>query len=324
MSKVILGIDGGGTKTHAVLVDLSGKIVATAANGGANWERTGIAATQASLQEIVNRALSSAGLTSQDIVAATFALAGIDWESDKELFAPTLSALALPTSTSFINDSIAALFAGSPSGIGCVSIAGTGGKTSGRSASKTLQTMGMDLGEGGGAGQLVSLALDYVARIYHGIEPASSLTQLVLTECGYADETSFFQAVARDGLRLTEDLAPKIFDLATAGDAGAIGIVTAVASQHATDVIAMIDQLGLAGTPVQVIRAGGLHTAACNTFDQTFEKALRSKHPGATTQVLGVSPVYGAVVHAAHQHFGKAPEDFLNNLFDEARTKGEL
>ena len=54
MSKVILGIDGGGTKTHAVLVDLAGNIVASAANGGANWERTGIAATQISLMEIVD------------------------------------------------------------------------------------------------------------------------------------------------------------------------------------------------------------------------------------------------------------------------------
>ena len=149
MSNVILGIDGGGTKTHALLVDLDGNILATAANGGANWERTGIAATQASLQEIVNRVLSDADLTSSSITAATFGLAGIDWESDIELFVPTVNALNLPANTAFINDSIAALFAGVPSGIGCVSIAGTGGKTSGRSATKTLQTMGMDLGEGG-------------------------------------------------------------------------------------------------------------------------------------------------------------------------------
>lgn len=95
MSKVFLGIDGGGTKTHAVLVDLAGKIVASAANGGANWERTGIKATQASLVEIVDRVLSLAGLTAADIVASTFALAGIDWESDKELFSPTTVELGL-------------------------------------------------------------------------------------------------------------------------------------------------------------------------------------------------------------------------------------
>lgn len=324
MSKVILGIDGGGTKTHAVIVDLTGNIVGSAANGGANWERTGIVATQASLEEIVDRALASANRSRADIVAATFALAGIDWESDKALFNPISVALALPEHTSFINDSIAALFAGSPSGIGCVSIAGTGGKTSGRSATKTLQTMGMDLGEGGGAGQLVSLALDYVARIYHGIETPSQLTQLVLTETGYKDQTEFFKAVAREGLRLTEDLAPKIFDLAASGDAGAISITQKVADQHATDVIAMIDQLGLSDTPVQVIRAGGLHTASCKTFDQAFEKGLKAAHPDANTQVLDISPVYGAVVYAAHGYFGQAPTEFLTNLFTQARIKGEL
>lgn len=324
MSKVILGIDGGGTKTHAILVDLDGNIIETATNGGANWERTGIAATQASLQEIVDRILAIAGLTRNDIVSATFALAGIDWDSDKELFKPISAALELPSHTSFINDSIAALFAGSPTGIGCVSIAGTGGKTSGRSATKTLQTMGMDLGEGGGAGQLISLALDYVARTYHGIEEPSKLTQLILAETGYPDETLFFKAVARDGLRLTEDLAPKIFDLAATGDAGAIAITKKVATQHATDVTAMIGQLGLSGTHVQVIRAGGLHTAGCNTFDETFENAVKRAHSEANTQVLDISPVYGAVVYAAHVYFGQAPAEFLTNLFQQARAKGDL
>ena len=324
MSKVFLGIDGGGTKTHAVLVDLAGNIVASAANGGANWERTGIKATQASLVEIVDRVLNLAGLTAADIVASTFALAGIDWESDKELFSPTTVELGLKTDNSFINDSIAALFAGNPSGIGCVSIAGTGGKTSGRSATQTFQTMGMDLGEGGGAGQLVSLALDYVARIHHGLENQSKLTKLVLQETGFTDETLFFKAVARDSLRLSEDLAPRIFDLASEGDAGSISIVATVANQHADDVSAMIEKVGLSGSQVQVIRAGGLHTAGCVNFDETFEKALKSKHPGAITQILDISPVYGAVVHAAHQHFGQAPTDFLKNLFEQARTKGDL
>ena len=86
MSKVILGIDGGGTKTHALIVDLAGNILATAANGGANWERTGIAATEASLQEIVNRVLSQANSAASEITEATFALAGIDWESERLVF----------------------------------------------------------------------------------------------------------------------------------------------------------------------------------------------------------------------------------------------
>ncbi len=324
MSKVILGIDGGGTKTHALLVDLAGNILATAANGGANWERTGIAATQASLQEIVNRVLSQANSANTEITAATFALAGIDWESDKELFAPTVKALNLPANTAFINDSIAALFAGNPSGIGCVSIAGTGGKTSGRSSTQTLQTMGMDLGEGGGAGQLVSLALDYIARIHHGIETPSGLTQLILSDSGFPNETALFKAVARAEFRISEDLAPEIFELCATGDQGAMAIAMTVAKQHAVDVIAMLKKLDLVDSEVKVIRAGGLHTAGCIVFDQTFENTLKSAYSGAVTQVLDISPVYGAVIHAALSHFGNIPTNFLSNLFEQARAKGDL
>jgi N-acetylglucosamine kinase-like BadF-type ATPase len=324
MNKLLLGIDGGGTKTHAVVVDLSGNIVATAAHSGANWERTGIHATENTLREIIGQALDGIGASSETIVAATFALAGIDWESDLELFAPVAHSLQLSDKSNFINDSIAALFAGSSSGIGCVSIAGTGGKTSGRNQSQTLQTMGMDLGEGGGAGQLVSLALDYIARVYHGIEKPSALTQLILEQSGFANETALFKAVARDEYRLDEDLAPQIFSLATLGDHGAIAITNVVAAQHATDVIAMISRLGLSDADVPVIRAGGLHTAGCVTFDATFERVLSESQPKASPKVLEISPVYGAVIYAAHDYFGNIPSDFLNNLFDQARVKGDL
>ena len=324
MTELILGIDGGGTKTHAIVVDLSGNIMATATHSGANWERTGITATEIILQEIIHRVLDLTTATTPDIVAATFALAGIDWDSDLELFKPISKLLNLGDRAVFVNDSIAALFAGSPNGIGCVSIAGTGGKTTGRNQTVTIQTMGMDLGEGGGAGQLVSLALDYAARIYHGLEKPSQLTRLILNESGFKDETSLFKAVARYEFRLSEDLAPKIFALATEGDSGAIAITNLVAAQHASDVIAMINRLGLANSAVPVIRAGGLHTAGCATFDLTFEQVLKSAQPGASSKVLNISPVYGAVVHAAHGYFGEIPSAFLDNLFEQARTKGDL
>jgi N-acetylglucosamine kinase-like BadF-type ATPase len=324
MSKLILGIDGGGTKTHAVVVDLSGNILASAAHSGANWERTGITATEIILQEIMHRVLDLTNSTTQDIVAATFALAGIDWESDLVLFKPVAKLLNLGDRAKFVNDSIAALFAGNPTGIGCVSIAGTGGKTSGRNQTQTLQTMGMDLGEGGGAGQLVSLALDHIARIYHGIEEPSELTQLILNESGFKDEKALFKAVARYEFRLNEEMAPKIFALAMGGDAGANAITKHVAAQHASDVVAMINRLGLVNTSVPVVRAGGLHTASCAIFDSTFEKVLKSAQPGASSKVLTISPVYGSVVHAAHAYFGDIPKTFLENLFEQARVKGDL
>ena len=319
MSKVILGIDGGGTKTHACVVDLEGNVLGTAANGGANWERSGINAVQNSLNAIINEALDSASVTRADIVDSTFALAGIDWEEDLDLFKPVTAALDLENRCTIINDSFAALFAGAPNGIGCVSIAGTGGKSAGRDGVRTVQTMGMDLGEGGGAGQLIALTLDSIARSFHGISPRTQLFTDVPRALGYEDQKTFFTAIARDRVHPDESLAPVIFDLANAGDAAAVEVVTHVAKQHARDIQGIVLQLNFPAGAIPVVRAGGLHTANCAVFNKAFETELRTLVPHAAMSILEIAPVYGSVVHAANRYFGSTPESFISQLHKAAQ-----
>ena len=40
--KAVLGVDGGGRKTHAVVVDPSGQLLGVGVAGGSNWEIVGI------------------------------------------------------------------------------------------------------------------------------------------------------------------------------------------------------------------------------------------------------------------------------------------
>jgi N-acetylglucosamine kinase-like BadF-type ATPase len=319
MSKVILGIDGGGTKTHACVVDLDGNILGTAANGGANWERSGITAVQSSLNAIIDAALESASAKREDIVDSTFALAGIDWEEDLSLFTPVIKSLGLEGRCELINDSFAALFAGAPNGIGCVSIAGTGGKSAGRDGVRTVQTMGMDLGEGGGAGQLIGMTLESIARSFHGISPRTQLFTAVPRALGFDDPKDFFTAIARDRVHPDESLAPVIFDLANAGDQAAIEVVTHVAKQHARDIQGIVLQLNFPAGAIPVVRAGGLHTADCQVFNQAFESELRTLVPHAAISILDIAPVYGSLVHAATRYFGNAPESFVTQLHKAAQ-----
>ncbi len=314
MTKMILGIDGGGTKTHACLVDLEGNILATAAHTAANWERIGVNAVQKSLSEIIDAVCAKANRTRSDIVDSTFALAGIDWDEDKELLAPVVSSLGLQGKCSLINDSFAALFAGIPQGIGCVSIAGTGGKSAGRTTSKSVQTMGMELGEGGGAGQLVDIALDLIAQAHHGVIEKSELYTQLPSAVGFNDPVEFFTAIARSRIQLDESLAPLIFELADIGDSIAIEAVNRVAKQHAIDIQGIINQLDFAGEPIELIRAGGLHTAQNQNFDRIFEQTLKTSLPNVHLRVLDVSPVFGAVMHAAHHYFGTVSQEFIAKL----------
>ncbi len=318
MTKALLGIDGGGTKTHAVIVDLDGNVLGTAANGGANWERIGLQAVQNGLQELIRSAVHDAGITIEDVVESTFALAGIDWDEDKENFIPVINSLQLSGPTHLMNDSFAALFAGIPDGIGIVSIAGTGGKTTGRDSSNTVQTMGMDLGEAGGAGQLVALCLDSIARMHHGIAKKTQMFTLIPTTLGYNDMTEFFTAIARDRIPLDESLAPLIFDLANTGDATAIENVTKVAHQHALDVFGIFSRLDFKGEKVTIIRAGGLHTAGCAIFDQEFEGEVTRLIPNSSIKVLTIPPVFGSVLAAAHSYFAAVPDAFSVHLLTQA------
>jgi len=314
MPKAILGIDGGGTKTHAVLTDLDGNLLAATANGAANWERIGIDAVEKSLNELIESALASANITKEDLVASTFALAGLDWSEDEELFQPFLKKLALPGKTNLVNDSIAALFAGAPNGLGCVSIAGTGGKTAGSDGESTLQTMGMELGEGGGAGQLVNLAMDFIARSHHGTAERTQLYLELPKAAGFSHPEEFFTAVARTRMQLDESYAPIIFELANSGDAAAIDVVSAVAKQHALDVYGISSQLNFQRNTIKVVRAGGLHTAGCAIFDAIFESEVVRLVDRAQVSVLKIAPVFGAVIHCAHTYFSTLPTEFIENV----------
>ena len=320
MSKYLLGIDAGGTKTHASLADETGRIVAIAHSGGANWERYGINGAQSTISAIINDLLAQSATSTDQIGAATLALAGIDWPADLSLFDEYISTLGFAGPTTIINDAFASLYAGAPDGIGCVSIAGTGGKTAGSDGVRSLQTMGMELGEGGGSGQLISLALEKIAREFHANEDLTPLAELLMMESGHSSLTDFFYSVSRENLRLHENMAPAIFQLAASGDLDAADIITKVAHQHALDVMVLCNQLEFT-EPITIIRSGGLHTAGNSIFDEAFERTLKTAQFAYRLSVLEISPSYGSVIHASHSYFGGVNNEFIETLIGQARER---
>ena len=58
----VLGVDGGGRKTHAAVADLDGTLLGVGQAGGSNWEIVGLDAALAAIAEASDRALASAGL----------------------------------------------------------------------------------------------------------------------------------------------------------------------------------------------------------------------------------------------------------------------
>ena len=250
-----------------------------------------------SLEEVIKSAAASASIAPSDISYATFAIAGIDWPNDVKLYLPITDRLGIKN-FEIMNDSFAALYAGSKSLEGIVSIAGTGGKTAGIYRGNKVQSMGMELGEGGGAGQLVGLALEYIAMQFHRTAEPSALYESIPAALGKTPGIEFFEAVARSGARLNESLAPEIFKLADQNDIGALYAVKKTALQHAKDVCGIAKQLAIYQEDITVVRAGGLHTARNKAFDMEFENYVKQCLPNAKLVVLDQAPVMGAVLNS--------------------------
>ena len=81
---VVIGVDGGGTKTDVLIADCSGVVVATVQTAGTNHEAIGLDHMTAVLEGAIEEALAIAGSTRDEVGATVFGLAGVDWPSDVE------------------------------------------------------------------------------------------------------------------------------------------------------------------------------------------------------------------------------------------------
>jgi N-acetylglucosamine kinase-like BadF-type ATPase len=78
----VVGVDGGGRKTYAVVVDAFGTLLGAGAAGPSNWEMAGVDVARDAITEAADGALADAGIVRGAIDASVFGLAGVDWPSD--------------------------------------------------------------------------------------------------------------------------------------------------------------------------------------------------------------------------------------------------
>ena len=296
---MVLGVDGGGTKTDACVATPNGLVLAFVSGPGANWESVGLDAMRSVVSATVSESLQMAEVRPEDVRAWACSTAGVDWPSDVDRVGVTLHGV-LPVEPIVTNDAFAALRAGTADGIGLVSVAGTGGVTAGRDRhGRTARTMGSTLGEGAGATGITRRSLDALARFHHGqAEGGEALAGALCDVLGCADLPELFERISREQLQVGAAHAPVILDLADARDPLARAVVADTARQHGADVIGIARQLELRDAPVTVVAAGGVHTRAGTSFSRPFADAVTNSLPHARIQVLTAPPVAGAALLA--------------------------
>lgn len=292
---LLLGIDGGGTKTHAVIAAEDGTVRGFATNGPSNWEVVGLRGAGDALRDAIEDAAGQAGCTLADITSAVFGLAGADWPSDVPRLESVIQPLGLGGARSVVNDSFIALRAGTAQPWGVVLIAGTGTVAAGRNREgESYRTLGLGelLGDWGSASDVSERAITAVANEYTGRGPATVLTGHLCRIAHVDSAAELLEQFSRGGEE-APSVAPLVLEAAEEGDAAAREIVERAGIELGSSADLVARRLGLE-TGYDLVLAGGLFRSG----SALLERLIADHAPGARLRRLLAPPVVGAVLMA--------------------------
>ncbi|MGH2538796.1 MAG: N-acetylglucosamine kinase [Candidatus Promineifilaceae bacterium] len=302
MRRYFLGVDTGATKSHALIVDETGRALGFGRGGPGNWEGVGWGGTRAVLEAIIGQALAMAGIGLPELTAAGFGLAGYDWPEDREPHAAIIRSLGLTCPFELVNDALLGLLAGASAGWGVVVVAGTGCNCYGRDAQGRIGRVtggGGRFGEHAGANELVSQAIRAVALAWTQRGPATRLTEAFLEVTGARDPTDLLAGLVRGRYQLPASYARLVFEVAKE-DQVACDIIVWAGRELGGLANSVIQQLGLQAMPLEVILSGSLYDGG-SALTEAMGQTIHALAPQAQLVRLGTLPVVGAALLAAEQ-----------------------
>ena len=280
-----MGVDGGGTKTHALITDVDDNVLGQGVAGPSNPLRVGIANAAAAVREAIDRACEAAEVRHSDLVAAEIGLAGARRPELRARMREALSSLDI-TDLEVVGDSDIALYGATDGKPGVVVIAGTGSICCGiNSAGKEVCAGGWGpmVGDEGGGSWLARRALRAVAKASDGRGPKTSLTK---------DACEYFHVSTPEDLS-TAIYAPTITSERLAGfgrfvieaaktkDEVARDIMCDAGRELALSAIAVIRNLKLQNDRFQVACVGRIFSSAGELVLASMREELKRVAPKA-------------------------------------------
>lgn len=320
---LFLGIDSGGTKTHALLADESGAVLGFGHAGPGNWESVGLNGTYRALHEATREALAHVGATPADVTAAAYGMGGLDWPSDEERLRPVIERLGVGGPQVPVNDAFVALRAGAPWGIAI--IAGTGTTCAGRNhKGETARTLGLGwmFDDWGAAPDVAGACIQAIAQAYTGHGPNTSLTGRLVELFDARDNGDLLEKLSRGQYNFRAQIAEIIQTLAEeacGGDAPAIKVSRRAGRELGERATTVIHRLRMQEETFDVVLAGGLFHTHNPVLLEALDETVRAIAPHAHLSPLEAPPVVGSVLLAMDTAGVEVPAEARRRLIEETR-----
>lgn len=261
----VVGVDGGGSKTRAAVMD-SDHVLGEGLAGPSNPLRVGIATAAAAVRDAVDKACSAASIKRHEIAAVGVGLAGVRREDIRARMREALIATLGIKQIELVSDGAIALSAATNGQPGIVVIAGTGSVSCGINArGKRVCAGGWGplVGDEGGGSWIARRALLAVAYESDGRGPKTSLTSAACAyfHVGVADDLSTAIYAPTITNERIAGFARAVIEAAGSGDTVARSIITEAGKELGRTAIAVIRKLHMENERFQVAYVGGMFSA---------------------------------------------------------------
>ncbi len=303
MTGYFLGIDIGGTKSHALIADPQGQVVGFGECGAGSYEVVGWEGLHKALNLVTDRALASAGVGKEQLAGVGYGIAGYDWPSELPGHVEAIESLKIAAPYALVNDTIIGLMAGAADGWGAGVVSGTGSNCWGRDREGREAHMsggGEMFAEYAGGGDLVRRAVQMVGLAWSWRGPQTRLCDAFIARTGAKDLDDLLEGLYVGHYTLSSDDAPLIFQVAAEGDEVALELVRWAGRELGSLAIGVIRQLGIESLAFDVVQIGSLYKGS-PLMSEVMGATIAEVAPAARLVRLTVPPVVGAVMLAMEQ-----------------------
>ncbi|MCK9536177.1 MAG: N-acetylglucosamine kinase [Bacilli bacterium] len=316
MEKLILGVDGGNTKTDYFLFTSKGAFIDFYHGPTCSHEqfKDSYQGAYWAMKKGVEHLFKKHKLQPNDILASVFGLAGVDTPKQKTNIEKVVADIGFKN-FKVVNDSFLGIKAITEKGYGVCSINGTGtscGAIDKHGNYLQVGGIGWIVGDDAGGGYIARLAVRAVYNTAYRFGKPTSLYNIVMGMLGVSDKYFLMEAISDFIVMRRFDymgLTLAVFSEANKGDEVAIEILESVGISCSKSAAGAIVNLDF-DSPVDVVLAGSVWVkGASPVMIKAFSDAL-TKYSGKECRILmlNVPPATGAVIWALELAAGAFPD----------------
>ncbi len=314
--KYFLGVDGGGSKTEAAILDENCNVLGAGRAGPGNYEVASMAAVKENWLAAIEKAKSSLGKVKFE--KACFGLGGADFPEDFEILHKELDSLRIAPEVILENDTTIALRAGVKEDWGILIIMGSGSNGLGKKKDGTAYRFygeGFEYGDWGGSFLATQDMLFHAFRSHDGRGEKTILEDMAL---GFFRVNNFDEMAKKLYYHPEErakvlNFAPLLFKAIEKQDAVAVKLGEKIVNETVKSIYALMKKLDLLEEATPIVLCGSLYKGA-PWLPEYISAKTHMFAPLAKVDLLKSLPVMGAALIAWETNGNSLSEDKWQEL----------